>query len=167
MKYLLLSVFCLFSLTISAQIEILKNQFPYYQGILPVENKTSSAIYANIKSWVATRYNSANDVIQLDDKENGKLIVKAISPFHYGVMGIRIDSKCFYTLTIDTKENKFRYTIDMTEVEVGTDHQSAYKQLIEKPDKKQSVDIMKRIEDIKNSIILGLNGAAISNDNNW
>lgn len=171
-KRLLFSILCCFSLIVSAQTEpnppkdeVLKNQFPNYQGVIQAESKSTDVIYSTLKSWVATTYNSANDVIQLDDKDNGKLIVKALSGFAYKVMGSNIGSKCFYTLTIDTKGNRFRYTINITEVEVGTKNQSAYKMLIEKPDKGQSKDILKEVEAIKNDLI-GRMKAAVTQDSN-
>ena len=152
-----------------AKDEVLKNQFPNYQGIIQADGKSSDAIYSTLKLWVATTYNSANDVIQLDDKENGKFIVKALSSFGYKVMGANIGSKCFYTLTIDTKDNRFRYTINITEVEVGTKNQSAYKILIEKPDKGQSKDILKEVETIKNDLIQRMKATVTqdSNEDSW
>lgn len=168
MRKLLFSILCCFSLIASAQTdsnstkdEVLKDKFPTYQGIINIEGKNSNVIYSSIKAWVAIVFNSANDVIQLDDKENGKLIVKGLSSFSYKVMGANIGSKCFYTLTIDTKDNRFRYTIDMTEVEVGSKNQSAYKMLIEKPDKGQAKDILKEVEAIKNKLVNNMKSSVI------
>ncbi len=166
-KVLLTCILVCISIYTIAQDQIIKDEFPTFQGVINASEKTSSEIYSNLKSWIATSFTSANDVIQLDDASSGKIIAKGISPFSYKVMGSNVGSKCYYTITLEAKDNRFRYTIDVTDVIVGTANQSAYKQLIEKPDNKQSKAILEEITKIKNEIISGLSQTNSKTDNNW
>jgi hypothetical protein len=73
---------------------------------------TKDALYLKAKSWVVNNFNSANDVIQLDDKIAGRLIVKAFmdakdtSPNKPA--SICEDGSVYFTMTIDVKTNKSR-----------------------------------------------------------
>lgn len=168
MKKLLLTLLLLLPIYISAQsnrgkIEISKDEFPLYQGVINIENKSADNLYSTIKAWIATNYNSANNVIQLDDKENHKLILKGENPFVYKSLMGGLEGKGFYTLTIDAKDNRFRYTLNFTEVEVGTAHQSAYKELIEKPNKKHSKSVQEQITRFKDNLTTALSYIYIQN----
>lgn len=78
-----------------------------YQGVAPVEGATSSELYSRAKAWVATAYRSAKDVIQLDDPNAAKLIVRG--NFHVAVY--TNDAWIRHTLTVEVKDGRFRYTL--------------------------------------------------------
>ena len=86
--------------------------------------KTKSEIYSIINKWVSINYNSANDVIQMNDKESGIMIVKGLSAVSFinPTRAIYPKTKAFPTknkmllnhlLEIKVKDNKYRliYTI--------------------------------------------------------
>ena len=84
----------------------------YLEQVIQTNDSTMSKdkIFDKVHEWFALRFVSANDVIQLNDKENGKMIGKGnfkVSPKNvYGVvseMG-RVD----FTLTVLCKDGKYK-----------------------------------------------------------
>jgi len=71
-----------------------------------------SDIYTRLRTFVAIAFNSAKNVIQMDDKESGKIICKGImNPIlKYRLMGdtVKFKGNVKFTLQIDVKENKYR-----------------------------------------------------------
>ena len=47
-----------------------------YSEIVKVDSTSSPELYLRAKTWFVRNFNSANNVIQLDDKESGKIIGK-------------------------------------------------------------------------------------------
>ena len=47
--------------------------------VFEVEGKSKDEIHSIINQWVAENYNSANNVIQMNDKEAGTIIVKGVT----------------------------------------------------------------------------------------
>lgn len=58
--------------------------------------------------WIATNFNSANDVIQLKDEESGKIIVQAVGSYYFDFLKSQL-IHYRYTLTLTLKDNKVRY----------------------------------------------------------
>jgi hypothetical protein len=99
---------------VNAQDELYKIELPLNENqkiefvdIVEVPNKTMADLYLLAKEWIAINYVSANDVIQMDEKEIGKIIVKGI--FIHRNMGV--DYKYHHTLKIETKDGKARITL--------------------------------------------------------
>jgi hypothetical protein len=74
--------------------------------------KTKSQIYSNTKEFIAKTWNSAQNVIQNDDKDGGNIVLKgaitkkvthALNVFTYLYN---------YTITFRTKDNKYMLVID-------------------------------------------------------
>jgi hypothetical protein len=89
-----------------------KNELTYSE-VVQSPNTNVKELYSNIYEWFAKTYNSANNVIQLNDKENGKIIGKGgftIIPIHqWG--NIKTPQTFFvnYTLTVQIKDGRFKY----------------------------------------------------------
>ena len=107
---LLLSSFLLLSFIVSAQ------DFPInektgkvsYEGIVQVEGNSATDLYIKANEWFAMRFNSANNVIQMQDKDAGKIIGKGAievekSGYHNGVFD--------FTIKFTSKEGRFKYVI--------------------------------------------------------
>lgn len=77
----------------------------FFSEVVPIEGVTSDKLYNRAKMAVAEIFKSANDVIQLDDKENGVLIVK-------GSNQCGPNTYVHFTLKIYIKDGK--YKVDMT-----------------------------------------------------
>ncbi len=80
-----------------------------YEAVLQLEGMTASQIYIKGNEWFAKAFNSANDVIQMNDKEVGKIIGKGIIPvsslgysagsFHYTISLMAKEGRCKYVIT--------------------------------------------------------------------
>lgn len=163
-KKLFLLLICTLSFNVFSQNKVISDQIPLYQGIISVDGKSADDIHANLKSWVALNFGSAKDVMQLDDDTNKKLIIKGIAPFHYILLMTRIDSKCFYTITTEARDNRFKYTINITEIEVGSNHQSGMSEVMNKPKSRNSKGIIPNIERIMSNLIKGMEAQNFADD---
>ena len=92
--------------------------------VFEVEGKSKDEIHSIINQWVAENYNSANDVIQMNDKEAGTIIVKGVTnitiknlvgkillknnPYVTEYVDIPIE----YTLTVNIRDGKYRLILD-------------------------------------------------------
>jgi hypothetical protein len=108
---------------ISPIVDFLKKPEPPNEDIfikidsVPLSKET---LYAKAKEYIAYSFKSAQNVIQLDDKDNGKIIAKGnfISIKKLGI--ITYVSTIEFTFTIDVREGRFRGIIeDLREVTAG------------------------------------------------
>jgi len=87
--------------------------------------KSKSEIYSSINRWVSVNYNSANNVIQMNDKEAGIMIVKGINTLTYDnptrklypnvkQVPSQFELLLNHLLEIKVRDNKYRliYTIN-------------------------------------------------------
>ncbi|BCS94523.1 hypothetical protein DSLASN_01550 [Desulfoluna limicola] len=66
-------------------------------------------IFDKCLEWMAQTFVSSKAVIELKDKNNGKIIGKGVTEF---VRGGLATIPCRYTIIIDIKDNKYRTTYD-------------------------------------------------------
>jgi len=83
-----------------------------YDNIIEVNSIEKDKLFEILNDWTAIIFNSANDVIQLSDKDNGKLIIKGVKNYSLG----RSLYNCYdgfisFTLRIVVKDNKYRIII--------------------------------------------------------
>jgi hypothetical protein len=89
------------------------------------KGKSKSEIYSSINRWVSVNYNSANNVIQMNDKESGIMIVKGINTTTYDnptrliypntkAIPVKFELLLNHLLEIKVRDNKYRliYTIN-------------------------------------------------------
>ena len=110
MKTILLSSFLMLSLIVVAQ------EFPInlktgkvsYEGVFKVEGASATDLYIKANEWFARTFNSAKNVIQMQDKEAGKIIGKgAIEVEKSGYPNGVFD----FTIKFTAKEGRYRYVI--------------------------------------------------------
>jgi hypothetical protein len=71
---------------------------------------TKNEIYDTSLEWMAQTLSGAREVIELKDKDNGKIIGKGITSFR-GKVGIgSTNVLCRFTLTVEAKDNRYRTT---------------------------------------------------------
>lgn len=87
-----------------------------YTSVMDIPNLSKDEIYVKIKHWLAEAYNNLNEVLQLDDKLNGLMIVKGSMRFVDA--GPYYEGWVRYTLKIQVKDGKFK--IEMKDL----DHQT-------------------------------------------
>jgi hypothetical protein len=71
---------------------------------------TKNEIYDASLEWMAQTLSGPREVIELKDKDNGKIIGKGITSFR-GKIGIgSTNVLCRFTLIVEAKDNKYRTT---------------------------------------------------------
>lgn len=94
-----------------------------FTQVIKVENKSKSDIYSGLRAWVAKYYRSAQSVIQMDDRESGVIIVKALFPYNFGkMMYAAYEGKVDYTLKLQARDGRFRAEMDNFIHSIGIDH---------------------------------------------
>lgn len=76
--------------------------------IISFDSIGKEELFINSQEWVVNAYNSANDVIQMNDKEAGKLIVKGIHQYNNALIG---DLNLHHTLSVSVKDGKIRVSL--------------------------------------------------------
>lgn len=77
-------------------------------------NATKDEIYSRALAYFATAYKSANDVIQMQDKEAGTIIGKGIFTVSKSTAFIVSKYLCDHTLRIDAKDGRARVIIALS-----------------------------------------------------
>src|SRR5262249_31951236 len=105
--YITLALSILLSTTIFGQTLQLDSLSGKYQsqGILQMDTLKKDLLFAKAKEWITLNYKSANDVIQLADKESSKIIVKG----NFKTNMFMKDGWISHTLVLDFKDGKMRY----------------------------------------------------------
>jgi hypothetical protein len=87
---------------------------PTITEVITIDSTSSSQLYERAKIWLVKTFKSSKDVIQIDDKENGKIIAKGVVLYDAPafVPGTNFSGYFEFILTIETKNNKFRYTFE-------------------------------------------------------
>lgn len=75
-------------------------------GIIIVDSLKKDALFLKTKEWIALNYKSANDVIQLADKESSKIILKG----NFSTNMFMKEGSLEHTLILSFKDGKLRYS---------------------------------------------------------
>ena len=79
-----------------------------YTGVVEVPGATQAQLYDRAYEWVVKNYGSAQRVIQMQDKEAGKIIVKGRTPAYF--KGHEF-GWITHTLSFYVKDGKYKYDI--------------------------------------------------------
>jgi len=90
-------------------------------------NKNKSELFSSINKWIALNYNSPENVIQMNDKESGHIVVKGTNTAPYINLKTflypknksipkSISSNFNHSIEIDIKEDKYRVTYKITDI---------------------------------------------------
>jgi len=118
---LLFSVITLFSVstvfgqkeTLKLPIDSLSNKI-IYTDVVYVDSLTSKLeLYLRAREWFAKTYKSATNVIQMEDKESGKIVGKALlNVYMTTFVGSKEDGGYInYTITLYVKDGRYKYEI--------------------------------------------------------
>jgi len=85
-----------------------------YSGIINIDSVNSKELYGRANEWFVNIFKSAKDVIQLNDKEAGKIIGKGnfnagIAHCRAGMIHQPIYGVVNFTVEIQTKDGKYKY----------------------------------------------------------
>lgn len=84
-----------------------------YTDVIQVDSVTKDELYNRAKLWFATTYNSANDVLQIDDKAEGQIVGKAIVMYNPTILSASNQTKgpIKYTIKLFLKEGRYKYEL--------------------------------------------------------
>ena len=90
----------------------LKNGKAFYSGIVQIDNVSKNELYNRAKRWFVNTYTSAQDNIQLDDKENGEIVGKGCFQTNWDIAIISSQNiNVCQTIRILIKDNRYKYEI--------------------------------------------------------
>jgi hypothetical protein len=108
-KFALIIVIIMLHLQLFAQSRLPDDKRFDYTEIINVDSVKKDLLFGYVKVWLGKTYKSANNVIQVEDKETGKIIVKAITSTYIENWAKKHDGgKVDYILEIDVKDNKVK-----------------------------------------------------------
>lgn len=153
-KYAIILVLLLSFATIAkGQLRMVTNEYPNYQGVVEVNGQTADNIYSDLHVWYLNQFKAMGKSLQLEDKDRQRLVIKGSFPFEIKKSIIQKSvGKCDVLITLDTKDERFRFLIEVTDVYIDG-NKSIAKELIEKPNKKTSKLVLDEITEIKNKLI--------------
>lgn len=97
-----------------------------YSEVIKVPGKTSNQLYVSAREWFAESFKSANEVLQMDDPLNGKLIGKGSMPisvkYKSAFNTIPIILHATYTIKISVKDSVYKYEIGPIFIDSGGAH---------------------------------------------
>jgi len=85
----------------------LENGVVTYTAVIQVDSSDKNTLYIRAKKWFVETYNSARDVIQLDDKENGEITGKGNFKISYYTR----DPYISHTVSIFVKDGRYKYVV--------------------------------------------------------
>tara|TARA_B110000908_G_scaffold123391_1_gene144715 strand:+ start:1303 stop:1842 length:540 start_codon:yes stop_codon:yes gene_type:complete len=84
-----------------------------FTKVVKYESLTKNEVFVIVNDWFASNYGSANEVIQMSDKESGKIIGKALFSYSFGKLSYtQYEGRVNYTIKITIKENRFKIDVN-------------------------------------------------------
>ena len=97
-----------------------------YEGIFSIDNKSQKELYSNASQWFVDFFKSSKDVIQSQDKEQGRIVGKGILLEQIKIWGMATQYPNEVTIQIDVKDNKYRYRIYNMTLSIGTQNLNGF-----------------------------------------
>ncbi len=82
-----------------------------FNEVIQLEGNSKAELYLRSKQFFVDVFKSANDVIQMDDKEAGIIIGKGFNDIYIKVMGMNTPIQMWYSIKIQSKDNRYKYEI--------------------------------------------------------
>ena len=126
---------CILFLLIATCNIITSQEYTYKEksitGIFTLEGENKNSIYSKLNKWISLNYNSSKNVIQLNDKEAGNIIIKGVNTARYKNALKEIYPKNKYikefesldfnhVIEIGIKDGKFRMIFTLTNIVSST-----------------------------------------------
>jgi hypothetical protein len=87
-----------------------------YSAVVDIPNKTAVQSYRTAKDWFAIVFNSANDVIQLDDPAEMKIIGKGVKQIVYPVKNVPAPLDVHFILIVQFKDGRYKYDLESSKI---------------------------------------------------
>lgn len=93
-------------------IDSASGKITYTDVVYVDDNANKSELYSRAREWFAKTYNSSNNVIQMEDKESGKIVGKALLQVYNKAWGMKGEAGYInYTISIYMKDSRYKYEI--------------------------------------------------------
>lgn len=102
-----------------------------FTAVKEIANKTSEQLYNTAREWFSLTFNSAKDVIQLEDHIQKKIIGKGVHQVNWPVRGIIVEAHLFYTINTQFKDGRYKYDIQSSEIKTLDGSSFTYSELKE------------------------------------
>ena len=101
-------VLCMLFLAVSIQA-----QEPLsFEKVIQADSIKKDAIYNGLKEWVGMSFKSAKNVIEMDDKEAGILLLRPVSDYKMkGLTYLGFEGYLKYTIKLNIKDGRFKVVI--------------------------------------------------------
>lgn len=84
-----------------------------YSKIIQTDSVGKTILFVTLNDWFASTYSSANEVIQMADKEAGVIIGKGVIKYDYGKMIYNCyDGYINYTIKAYVKDNRYKVELE-------------------------------------------------------
>ena len=96
-----------------------------FSKVIKADSLDKTSLFVIINDWFASTYNSANDVIQMTDKDAGVLIGKGVFEYSFGKLSYSCyDGHVKYTIKVYVKDKRFKVILTnfIHSVNVGHGH---------------------------------------------
>ena len=91
-------------------IDMETNTIAYTEVVVLDTTLKKDELYSRAREWFAKTYKSANSVIQMDDKAEGKIVGRASIPLTYSTMGNNPSAGSIsYNISVYVKDGKYKY----------------------------------------------------------
>ena len=152
---------------------------PFEFTLLDSVQGTKADLYIKAYDWIAKNFNSANNVIQMQDKEAGKFIIKGIIPYSvHGLMGNKVGKEYIhFTMSISVKDGRYKCVIYDFYHEAGIvngsvsygslDKEAPHKALEQGWMNKRWADIKATAQNGAEDLLLSLKKSMGAKDDNW
>lgn len=93
-------------------IDSLTNKITYSEVVSVDSLDSKQVLFSRAREWFARTYKSSIDVIQMEDKENGKIVGKALMQVFHKALGTNFPSGYInYTISIYIKDGRYKYEV--------------------------------------------------------
>lgn len=92
-----------------------------YKGVIEAPGLSATDIYNRAKRWVAQNYRSSKDVIQLDNKEAGEIMVKGYAYIDFTQPLYSNTWRSYHILLIQVKDGKYKYEMTIPSITTTSD----------------------------------------------
>jgi hypothetical protein len=85
-----------------------------HTGVVAVQGASQTELYTRAKLWLALTYDEAKDVIKVDEKDAGLLVIRAYTDIPVGLTPSSdppISRELGYTMILNFKDGRYKYTI--------------------------------------------------------
>ncbi len=109
MKNILVSILLILPILCSAQSGPVS-----FSEVIPVEGASKEELFIRARAWFAESFTDSKSVLQINDKESGELVGKALFGYTSGVFmgsGAR-QGHIKYTIKILVKDGRYKYVIE-------------------------------------------------------